>query len=49
MQQLTARKLSEELHIPATSYAAMFLNVNDYITDKFDIIFSSYGVMGWLR
>lgn len=43
-----ARKLSKELDIPAQFVCCNVLETSDYVEDKFDIIFTSYGTIGWL-
>ncbi|MBF4985924.1 class I SAM-dependent methyltransferase, partial [Nonlabens mediterrranea] len=43
-----ARKLSKELDIPAQFVCCNVLETSDYIKEKFDIIFTTYGTIGWL-
>jgi len=43
-----ANKLSENLQIPAKFVCCNVLDVAHHIKDKFDIVFTSYGVIGWL-
>ncbi|MBL0685623.1 class I SAM-dependent methyltransferase [Aquimarina mytili] len=43
-----AKQLSEELQLEATFVCCNVLNTSDYIKDQFDIVFTSYGVIGWL-
>ncbi|WP_194851271.1 class I SAM-dependent methyltransferase [Nonlabens antarcticus] len=43
-----ARQLSMELEIPANFLCCNVLDVSNHITDTFDIIFTSYGVICWL-
>ncbi len=43
-----ARQLSEELDIPATFIHANIYDIPDILEDKFDIVFTSNGVIGWL-
>jgi len=43
-----AGKLSGELNIPATFVCCNVLDTSKYVTDKFDIVFTSYGTIGWL-
>lgn len=40
-----ARSLSEELNIPATFYCADIATLPDVIDGRFDIVFTSYGVL----
>ena len=44
----TAKKLSEELHIPAELICCNVYDTLQYINQQFDIAFTSYGVVGWL-
>ncbi|HSF30977.1 MAG TPA: class I SAM-dependent methyltransferase [Candidatus Tectomicrobia bacterium] len=44
----TARALSEELGIPATFVQSNLYDLPQNLTGQFDIIFTSYGVLGWL-
>ncbi len=43
-----AKMLSKELMIPAEFVACNVLDVSSYISEKFDIVFTSYGTIGWL-
>ncbi|GAK93110.1 hypothetical protein JCM19298_1829 [Nonlabens ulvanivorans] len=43
-----ARKLSVDLGIPAQFVCCNVLETSNYIKEKFDIIFTSYGTIGWL-
>ena len=43
-----ARSLSEELNIPATFIQSNIYTLQERITEKFDIVFTSYGVLAWL-
>jgi len=43
-----ARQLSEELDILATFIHANIYDIPDILEDKFDIVFTSNGVIGWL-
>ncbi|KQC34175.1 methyltransferase type 12 [Nonlabens sp. YIK11] len=43
-----ARQLSQELSIPADFVCCNVLDTSQYIQQKFDIIFTSYGTIGWL-
>jgi len=43
-----ARQLSEELDIPANFINANIYDIPDILEDKFDIVFTSNGVIGWL-
>ena len=43
-----AKKLSIELEIEANFVCCNVLDVSNHISEKFDIIFSSYGTIGWL-
>ena len=43
-----AKKLAQELQIPADFVCCNVLDTSTYISKKFDIIFSSYGTIGWL-
>ncbi|MEM6721412.1 MAG: class I SAM-dependent methyltransferase [Bacteroidota bacterium] len=43
-----AKSLNEELKLDATFHRCNVLDVNDHVTDTFDIVFTSYGVIGWL-
>ncbi|MFW9877296.1 MAG: class I SAM-dependent methyltransferase [Candidatus Thorarchaeota archaeon] len=43
-----ANKLSKELNIPATFINANIYNLPKILTEKFDIVFTSYGTINWL-
>ena len=43
-----AQKLNEELHLDADFYCCNVLDTSKHIKDTFDIVFTSYGVIGWL-
>ncbi len=43
-----ARELNEELKLNASFLCCNVLDVSKHISEKFDIIFSSYGTIGWL-
>jgi SAM-dependent methyltransferase len=43
-----ARQLSEELNIPAKFIKANIYDIPDILHDKFDIVFTSNGAIGWL-
>jgi SAM-dependent methyltransferase len=43
-----AKSLNDELHLDATFHCCNVFDVNDHVTDTFDIVFTSYGVIGWL-
>ncbi|MFK7746816.1 MAG: class I SAM-dependent methyltransferase [Kordia sp.] len=43
-----AKSLNDELNLDATFHCCNVLDVNDYVTDTFDVVFTSYGVVGWL-
>ncbi len=43
-----ARQLSEELDIPANFINANIYDIPNLLEDKFDIVFTSNGVIGWL-
>lgn len=45
----TARKLSQELRLPATFILSDIYNLPNVLEKKFDIIFASYGVLCWLK
>lgn len=44
-----ARSLSEELQIPATFICSDILALPENLQGQFDIVFTSYGVLHWLR
>lgn len=43
-----ARKLSAEIGVPATFVCSNIYDLPDALEGKFDIVFTSYGVLGWL-
>lgn len=43
-----AQELSETLAIPATFVCCNVLDTSQYVKETFDIIFTSYGTIGWL-
>lgn len=43
-----AQKLNEELHLDADFFCCNVLDISKHIKDTFDIVFTSYGVIGWL-
>ncbi|MCK7590158.1 class I SAM-dependent methyltransferase [Subsaxibacter sp. CAU 1640] len=43
-----AQKLNEELGLDADFFCCNVLDTSKYIKDSFDIVFTSYGVIGWL-
>ncbi|MBO3099535.1 class I SAM-dependent methyltransferase [Gelidibacter pelagius] len=43
-----AQKLNEELGLDADFFCCNVLDTSRYIKDSFDIVFTSYGVIGWL-
>jgi hypothetical protein len=44
-----ARSLAAELDIPATFVCADICHVPEVLSGQFEIVFSSYGVLPWLR
>ncbi len=46
---MAAKKLSKELHIPAKFICSDIYNLPDVLDKQFDIIFTSYGVLCWLK
>jgi len=44
----TAQQLSKEANIPAEFICCNVYDVPQHITQTFDIVFTSYGVIGWL-
>ena len=44
-----ARSLSLELNLPAQFYCSDIYQLPQMLADKFDIVFTSYGVLHWLR
>ena len=43
-----ARQLNEELGQDAEFFCCNVLDTSKYILDRFDVVFTSYGVIGWL-
>lgn len=43
-----AKQLNEELQLDAEFVCCNVLDTSKYIKDQFDIVFTSYGVIGWL-
>ncbi|MEZ4840070.1 MAG: class I SAM-dependent methyltransferase [Flavobacteriaceae bacterium] len=43
-----AKELNDELQLDAKFVCCNVLDISKYVTDTFDIIFTSYGVIGWL-
>lgn len=43
-----AKQLNAELKLDTNFTCCNVLNTSEYISDKFDIIFTSYGTIGWL-
>ena len=43
-----AEKLNEELELDASFVCCNVLDVSKHISEKFDIVFTSYGTIGWL-
>lgn len=43
-----SRKLNKELNLSAKFVCCNVLDTNLYVEEKFDIVFTSYGVIGWL-
>ncbi|MHA7059962.1 methyltransferase domain-containing protein [Aquimarina sp. M1] len=43
-----AAQLNRELQLDATFVCCNVLDTSNYIKDQFDIVFTSYGVIGWL-
>ena len=44
-----ARSLSQELNIPSQFYCADIYKLPDMLSGEFDIVYTSYGVLHWLR
>lgn len=44
-----ARSLSRELRVPANFVCADILTLPDHLQGQFDIVFTSYGILHWLR
>ena len=43
-----AQQLNDELNLDADFFCCNVLDTSMYIKDRFDIVFTSYGVIGWL-
>jgi SAM-dependent methyltransferase len=43
-----ARALATELHLPATFVHSNLYDLPQHLTGHFDVVFTSYGVLGWL-
>lgn len=43
-----AKELAKELKLEANFYCCNVLDTSDHVKEKFDIVFTSYGVIGWL-
>lgn len=43
-----ARKLADEVQIPAQFVCCNLYDLPDHLEDQFDIVFTSYGTIGWL-
>ncbi|WP_142785427.1 class I SAM-dependent methyltransferase [Changchengzhania lutea] len=43
-----AESLNNELHLDAKFVCCNVLETSEFVTDTFDIVFTSYGVIGWL-
>lgn len=43
-----AKQLNDELKLDAKFVCCNVLETSNYVKDKFDIVFASYGVIGWL-
>ncbi len=43
-----ARRLAEELSLPASFVCCSVYDLPQHLSDRFDIVFTSYGVLGWL-
>ena len=43
-----AKQLNGELHIDAEFVCCNVLDTSKYVSEQFDIVFTSYGVIGWL-
>lgn len=44
-----AQSLRKELNIPGTFICSDILNLPDHLDGQFDIVFTSYGILHWLR
>lgn len=45
---MLSRKLTKDLHLSAQFTCCNVLDTSAYIKEQFDIVFTSYGVLGWL-
>jgi SAM-dependent methyltransferase len=45
---ILAKQLNEELRLDAEFVCCNVLDTSKYISEKFDVVFTSYGVIGWL-
>ena len=45
---LYARQLAAEMHLPATFIESNIYDVPQVLAGQFDVVFTSYGVLGWL-
>ena len=43
-----AKQLNEELKLDARFVCCNILDTSEYVSEKFDIVFTSYGTIGWL-
>lgn len=43
-----AKKLNDELHLNADFFCCNVLDTSKHVKDHFDIVFTSFGVIGWL-
>ena len=43
-----AQQLNEELNLDAEFVCCNVLDTSDYVKDEFDVVFTSYGTIGWL-
>ena len=43
-----AKEIAEECHIEATFICCDILELTDHLNEQFDIVFASYGTIGWL-
>jgi len=43
-----ANQLSKELNLPAQFFCCNVLDTSQYVKEQFDIVFTSYGTIGWL-
>jgi len=44
----SAKKLSEEINLPARFICCDVYNLPNHLNDEFDLVFTSYGTIGWL-